>query len=345
MSGDSSQPMRYALLRDVGDLCLQQKPIPDVGPDQVLIRVAACAVCGTDVAVYSGKFPTRFPYSPGHEYAGTVVAVGDAVAHLGRGDRVAVDPNYACGVCHFCTRRQPHLCTERKRPGIKSNGGFAEYVAVPARIAHRLPSSLTLRQGVLAESLSCALHALERAESLLDRMVCIVGGGAQGMLILELVQASGAAGVVLSEPMPARRDFARTKGAACVVDPQTEDLLSIVRSRSGGRGADAVFETSGSVEAAAQAVRLAAPGGMVVLVGVCDYGKEIAVSPFEITTQEVSLVGSFLNPHTFTRSISLLAQRRVDVDAYLGPSFCLEDVEQAFTSFPTQPALKVTVEP
>ena len=162
--------MRCAVLHGPRDLKLEQKETPAATGNRVLVKVAACGVCGTDVLLYSGRIARPYPYNPGHECVGIVAAVGDQVTHVGVGDRVAVDPNHGCGTCPFCVREAPHLCENLNAPGVKSNGGFAEYCAVPAKLVHRLPDSLSLEAGVLAEPLSCALHTIELAGVNLEKV-------------------------------------------------------------------------------------------------------------------------------------------------------------------------------
>lgn len=337
--------MKYALLYGIEDLRIEEKPIPRVESQKVLIKVEMCGICGTDILIYTGKFPVHFPYSPGHEYCGTVEETGEAVRYIKPGDRVVVDPNYSCGSCYYCIRALPHLCENQKTPGIKSNGGFAEYVAVPERIVHKIPDALSMNDAVLTESLSCALHALDLAGSLTSRQVCILGGGTMGMLTLELVKSCGAGLVILSEPVAARRTLAKEIGADIVVDPMKEDLEKVVRGNTSSYGIDVVLETAGLSQTVEQAMSVVRRQGRVILIGICPQDEKISISPFKVIKDELCIMGSFLNPHTFPRAINLLAEGKIKAGHYLGGmSFPLSKIKEAFELCRKGRSLKVVIE-
>jgi 2-desacetyl-2-hydroxyethyl bacteriochlorophyllide A dehydrogenase len=331
--------MRCAVWYGGKDIRLEQKEVPTPGAEEVLIEVACCGVCGTDVHILEGKFPLfQPPRIIGHEYAGTVVAVGEKVTRVKVGDRVVAEPGKVCGQCPFCRSGRENLCLNR----ILSPGAFAEYTVMPQHLVYPIPDSVSLEIASLTEPLACGLHAIDLAEIPSGSAVLILGGGAIGLLLAQLSLRSGAAKVLVSELQPHRRDLARRFGAAAV-DPGAEDLKAIVMKETADLGPVVTFEAIGNPARVEEAIALTQKGGKVIIVGVADPEAEFRVKPYQIFAKELSLIGSYMRPYTYPRAIAWLSQ--LDLEPLVKMEFGLEDTLLAIESLKMGQGVKILVKP
>lgn len=334
--------MRCAVLTEPGNLLLEEQPIPIPGPGAVLVKVAYCGICGTDLLIYEGKFPTHFPYSPGHEYSGIIAGLGLGVERFRLGEPVAIDPNYACGHCHFCHQGKPNLC-ENLKVKVKSNGGFADFVALPEQMVHPLPASLSLKHAVLAESLSCVLHALDRA-AVKDRdSVVILGAGTLGLLLLQLVRRATNDVIIVTEPKAVKREVARQLGADIIIDSSIQNVATIVQNHTQGYKADIVFDSAGLPQTVKSAFQIVKRGGTIILLGICPEGVEISISPSQISREELTVHGVFLNPHTFSRALEILAQGAANAEKLITHLLPLEKLEEGFRLHKSGESIKTVI--
>jgi L-iditol 2-dehydrogenase len=338
------QSMRRSLVTARGQLEIGSCSDPAPESDEVVVRVEACGICGTDRNIFTGTYPMTFPVTLGHEYAGTVVEVGSDVRGLRVGDRVAVDPNVVCGTCASCRRGRVNLCTGLTPLGIVRPGGFAELSAVPERNAHLIPDTMTAEAGAMVEPLACAIQGIRLAEVQLGDVGVVLGGGPMGAMLAQLLRLRGAGCVIVSEPNPVRRALALRLGADVGVDPG-EGLRDAVMSRTSGEGADVVFEVAGLSSAASAAVTLTRRGGTLVWFGVCPRGESIPVEPFHVYEAELTIRGSFLNPFTHATAVSLVASGRVDVDALVTDRLPLDRLGEALDSANFPASMKIVVMP
>lgn len=190
--------MKAVVFEAVNEFVITDFPDPELTADEVLVKVAACGLCGTDLHILKGEYPSTFPLIPGHEFAGAIVQVGPAVKEFKPGDRVCIDPNIYCRRCSFCRQGKVHLCENLFPIGVRRHGGFAEFCAVPQSQVYSLPGHVDFTEAALAEPLSCVLHGIELAEIRPGRTVLILGGGAIGGLLTQLARLAGAARVILS---------------------------------------------------------------------------------------------------------------------------------------------------
>ncbi|MHB1414770.1 MAG: alcohol dehydrogenase catalytic domain-containing protein, partial [Chloroflexota bacterium] len=262
--------MRAVVLHGANDLRYEEVPTPTIGPDEILIRTRAAAVCGTDLRIVDGTktLGVRIPGITGHELAGDVAQVGGEISGFRVGDRVSVAPVVTCRNCYYCTHGMDNLCVSRKAIGYEYDGGFAEYVAVPAPAlaagnVHHLADHVSYEEGALAEPLACCINGNEKAQVRLGQSVLIVGAGPIGLLHLQLARAAGASEVIVSEPHSHRRNVAREMGATTVVDPLNEDLAEIVGAKTSGLGVNAVIMAFGATQVVNQMIGLARKGGIV----------------------------------------------------------------------------------
>lgn len=324
------------------DLRLDEVPEPgDPPPGQAVIDVSYCGVCGTDLHEYahgpnlirSGPHPLTGqapPLALGHEISGRVVALGGEVPGIGIGTRVAVDPCLRCGVCRWCRQGEYHICAKGGSVGLASDGGFAPLVTVPAEGLTAIPDGVTDEQAALAEPLAVGLHAVRRAGIAPGDNVLVLGAGPIGIAVLLFARLAGAAGLFVSEPLPARAERARGLGASEVYDPTTADVRREVFLRTGRVGPDVVIEATGRADAAQLAISAVRRGGTAVLAGVS--GDELQVPLGQIVYFERRVLGSLGYNFDIPRVLDLLAERRVDVAPYLTGVFGLGDGIAAFRS-------------
>ncbi|WP_210529819.1 alcohol dehydrogenase catalytic domain-containing protein [Rubellimicrobium arenae] len=296
--------MHAARLIDIGRMEVGGIPDPQPARGEVVVKVAAAGVCGTDRHILKGEFPSKPPVVLGHEFSGTVVAVGEGVTTHKVGDFVACDPNIACGSCPSCLLGRINLCENLVAVGIHRDGGFAEYSSIPAHRAVPLPAGLSLQAAAFSEPLACCVHALDIAAIRPGERAIIIGGGVIGLLCLQLARLAGAETMLITRS-PDRRRIGETVGASLTAATPEE-------ARSAWpRGADVVLECAGVAETMAEAPRLAARGGRVVIVGVLAKGEMVAFEPFDMLTREVDLRVAFVNPFTQSRALQLLASGAV----------------------------------
>lgn len=258
--------MKACVLHAVGDLRCQEVPLPTPNAGQVLVRVAACGVCGSDVPRIFSKGTYRFPLIPGHELAGTVVAVGHGVDASWVGGRVTVFPLIPCRKCSACEIGAYAQCDDYDYLGSRSDGGFAEFVCVPAWNLVPVPDGVSLEEAAMTEPAAVAVHALRRARMDIGDRVLIFGAGPIGLLVGLWAMAWGAGNVLLADIDPRRLEFARGLGFSHLCNPKEADTLAWIRQVT-GRGADIVVEASGSTAALEQCPHVARPFGKVVLMG------------------------------------------------------------------------------
>ncbi|MDO8685908.1 MAG: alcohol dehydrogenase catalytic domain-containing protein, partial [Clostridiales bacterium] len=332
--------MKYAVIPQAGVVKIEEKPIPPVEEDRVLIKIKMCGICGTDTLIHRGVIHVNYPYSPGHEYSGVVEAVGGKVNGIKIGDRVVVNPNHACGLCYYCRRGLPNHCENLKMPGIKSNGGFAEYVSVPEKIVYRIPGSISFEQATLIEPVSCVLHMIDEADIRMGDLVVIIGGGTMGLISLQLCRHYGARIIVLSEPAEYKRELAKQLGADIVCDPIKENLSSLIKELD-GHGADVVLDNVGSSGAIFEGYKCLRKKGRLIISGLNSEKTEIPVPSQDIVKNELAVKGVFLNPDTFSRTLSLMESRVFPWGLLLTHEFPLCEIDKAFAVASEGQAIKV----
>ncbi len=327
---------------------VREEPMPGLGPDDVLVKVAACGVCGTDVHIYHGdrgSAPVHPPVVLGHELSGTVVKTGENVSGLKAGDHVSVDPNSYCGKCHYCQIGKKQLCANLYAVGVNRNGGFEEYCAVPEKQCYLLAPSVPLKYGAMAEPLACCLHGIDRAKIRVGDTVCVVGGGAIGLMMVQLAKLSGASCVILSEPVAMRREIGLKSGADFAVDPFQEDLSEAIRGFTGQPGTDVVIECVGNTTAVRQAFGAAKRGTTVLLFSVPQAGTFHQLSLEDVYQKELTVVGSMINPDTHGRAVELINRGKVKLEGIITHSFPVEKLEEAVRMQMSDESIKVIVEP
>jgi (R,R)-butanediol dehydrogenase/meso-butanediol dehydrogenase/diacetyl reductase len=304
----------------------------------LLLRVTWAGICGTDVEEYlSGPaiIPTHLPnqltgraapLTLGHEFVGTVAALGAGVSEFRLGERVAPEVVLFCGTCFFCRRHEYALCVNWAALGLMADGGLAEYAVVPAATAARLPDSLSDEEGALVEPTEVAVRAIRKSDLRLGESVAVVGGGAIGLLVVQVARAAGASRVDVIEPLESRRTLALRLGATAAWDPRAADTSESLREACQGVGPDVVFECAGARDTANLAIRVARKGGRIVLVGI--RSEPVPISTLDIVTGEKRLVGSVQHHYDedLPDAVRLLAEGRVQVGPLITGRIPLERV-------------------
>ena len=334
--------MIAAVLRGPRVLELATVPPPEPGPTDAVIRVSAAGLCGTDYRIWTGERPVRYPRVMGHEFVGTVRAVGSLVTTLAVGQTVAVEPNYSCGTCPLCREGNRNLCLSRIAVGIDVDGGFAEEATVPARCCWPAPDGLLDARLLLAEPLAVVVRAVGRAAPVAGETAAVLGLGSLGLLAVQVLKARGVR--VLAVARSTRRlGLARELGADAVGLAGADDDTAAARAFSGREGVDLVVETAGTAPAVEQAVNLCRPGGRVVLTGLPH--EPTSLNFFWVVRRELRIIGSMIYQDEFPEAIRLLATGAVRVDRLLSRTFPLDRIDDAFQAHRSPDSIKVAVIP
>lgn len=339
--------MKAAVFQRKGMIVTEEMPIQELKDDEILLQVAACGVCGTDVHIYGGEKGSAEVNPPivlGHEFAGTVAGVGKGVTVWKVGDKATVDPNIYCGKCEMCHKGKKNLCENLSAVGVTRNGGFAEYCVVPEAQCYRLGEEIDLTCGAMAEPLSCCLRGVEMAGITPGDHVCIIGGGAIGLIMLQLAKLAGAGTVCVSEPVEMRREAAKELGADYLINPITE-APGEVYCKKIGSGADVVIECAGVRAAAKQVFEVAGKGARIVFFSVPVPDMTVELSLCSLYQKEWHICGSFINPDTFARAVSLINHHKIRFDKIITHTYGVEELEQAILTQTGRESLKVIVRP
>ena len=321
-------------------------PTPHAGPGELVLRNQVCGVCGTDVHIYHGE-PGSADVNPpvvlGHEYSGEVVEVGEGVTGFAVGDHVTVDPNIYCGHCAYCQNGKKQLCPSMEAIGVTRDGGFAQYSLIPASQAFKLEPTVPWEAAAMAEPLACCLHGIDLAGIQVGDKVCVVGGGAIGLLMEQQAKLSGASQIVLSEPNEKRRQVGLQLGANTALDPTRPDAQEAFAQVLGG-GANVVIECVGNVPAVKSAFQFAGKGATVLLFSVPKVDATFDLPLFDVYKKELTIKGSFVNPDTHARAVALINSGKVDFDPIITHRFTLDQLPEAIAMQMSDASIKVVVE-
>jgi len=312
----------------------QDWEMPACGPEDLLVRVKACAICGSDIKGYSGKTGRRQPpIIMGHEAAGVVEAVGANVTGFAPGDRVCFDSTVYCLHCEYCLSGHWNLCQNRQVVGVsegtyRRHGAMAEYVSVPQWIAVHMPDNLTFAQAALAETVSIGVHAANRTPLRLNDTVVIVGAGAVGLVAMQAIRLKGAGRVIVTDLAEDRLALARDLGADVTVPADDPDLLERLKAETGPEGANAVIEAVGVQATIDTALDITRLGGSLTLVGNVMPRVEIGLQ--RVVSGEISLYGVCASNGEFADCVQLIASGRIPVDRFISEHASIEDGQAVF---------------
>jgi len=342
--------MKAAVLHRPGEIRVEQRQVPEPGPGEVLVRVRAVGVCGSDVHYYKeGRIGRRVVEKPlilGHECAGEVVALGSGVSHLRIGSRVALEPGVPCRRCRYCKSGRYNLCpdvTFMATPPV--DGAFVEYIAWPADFTYPLPENLGYAEGALMEPLAVGMHAVRRARLVPGCTVLVLGGGPIGQLALLAAKAAGAGRVILTEREEGRLAMARSLGADAALNCRTTPMAEALAEITDGEGPDLVIEAAGTVETVRQGIELVRRGGTVVWIGLPGTDP-CPVSVLQAINKEMDILGIYRYANVYPDAIRLAASGKINLALLVTHRFPLVEVKQALDTVVEQKAsaMKVLVE-
>jgi 2-desacetyl-2-hydroxyethyl bacteriochlorophyllide A dehydrogenase len=336
--------MKAAMFNDTRDMNIIEMDIPSLGSEDVLIEVQYCGICGTDNLIYTGNCYANRPLILGHEYSGLIVETGKNVCKYRTGMNVIVDPNVYCGTCSYCRTGKIHLCENLISLGVIRNGGFATHSIVPEKNVYMCDDRIGLDEGALAEPLACCIHGIERSSIGKGDSVLILGAGIIGNMMIQLSRLSGAGLIIVSEPLEFRQESARKSGADIILDPTNHDVGRAVGEISSG-GADIVIECSGNEDAQVNSMDFVKKGGTILLFGCSPEKRRIAISPFLINHNELSIIGSTNNPFCHEKAIRLIASKKIKLKHLITHTFELDRIHEAFDAFGKADTLKILVCP
>lgn len=322
--------MRAVRFHGAGDLRVEEIAAPVPGPGEVLLQPLAVGICGTDTHILDGHYPARAPVTLGHEVSGRVLELGSAVTTLAIGDLVAVEPHRYCGACTYCRRGMEHMCVRKEAYGVHLEGGMAELMTVPARIAYRLPASIGPNIAALTEPLSCCLHGMDRLGPVSGLPILISGCGPAGAILVALAAQAGLTPVVAADMREDRRDLARRMGADLVLDPSAPDFTENALALTAGEGFPYLIDAVGLPEVLEDCIRLSARGGRILVFGVAPPDATASIHPNDVYARELTILGTAINPFTQHRAAALLT--RLPLRELRISSFPLDRAQEAIAA-------------
>lgn len=355
---DIPETMKACVITEFGKTAIVDMPVPSIGPDDVLCRVRAVAICGSDPKVLRGEmrnlnWPPSLPFVLGHEWAGEVVAVGANVSDLKPGDRVASEGHCGCGQCENCKEGNYTICLNYGRRelghrhyGFHDQGANAEYNVYRPKTLSKMPDNVDFAAATLCDTAGVALHGVELAGVTVSGTVVVIGPGPIGLCLVNIVKSMGADRIIMVG-RGYRLQEAKEFGADILVDFEKEDAVARVRELTGGRGADEVFECSGAHSAPRMAVNCVRKGGAVVLLGMYKEEKVEPIPIQKLVNEQIRVIGSKANPNVSPKVLRMLAKGVIDWKRLITHRLPLDKYEEAVDIFVNRKenVLKVVIEP
>lgn len=336
--------MKALVFEKEGVYSLREVAMPSITkPDQILVKVEACSICGTDVHITA--VPPNYIATPntilGHEFCGRVVEIGSGVQNLSVGDRIVANPNNYCGTCAYCRKNLPNLCSHIEALGIDYDGAFAEYCVISSKVAHKISEEVPAAVAACVEPLACAVNGLNKVNVRPGDSVVVIGAGPIGLIIAMLLEASGASNIYLLETAPYRIDFAKKLNPNWkVINPINENADAMILEGT-GIGADFVFDVTGSQ--AISGISKVRKGGTVVLFGV-NWKAKAELVQAQITTKEIAVLGTWLANATFEDAVRIVEKKAIDMDKLVTDVIPLDAFEDGLKKLARGEAVKIVVE-
>ena len=338
--------MKAVILDAINKIESREFLVDDLKTGEVLVKIEAAGICGSDRHILHGTYPANYPVILGHEFSG-IIEIAPAFSKFKVGTRVNVNPNIACGNCKYCKMGIVNLCISNWAHGVNRNGGLANYAAVPDTQLFELPASLDPRFGALCEPLACCIQGIELAEIKSGDTVAIIGGGIIGQLMVQLAKQAGANTVLLSTRQKFRRDLAESIGATHTIDPTNLNSNEKFSGPSGVApgGFDVVIECAGTKETLQQSLDIVRSGGTVILFGVMPQDEKFEISPFDLFVRQVRIQGVFTGSRVHAKAANMIAEGILILEPLITHVVGLDDVPHILTGNPILGEVKTLVLP
>ncbi|MEM3832421.1 MAG: alcohol dehydrogenase catalytic domain-containing protein [Thermoprotei archaeon] len=315
--------MKAAIFYGKEDIRIEDVEIPEIESNEVLIKVAYCGICGSDVTAFkTGNYVSGLII--GHEFSGIVEEVGVDVKRFRKGDRVTANGYIPCGRCKYCLSGKPSLCDDLQMTGITINGALAEYVKLPEHIVYKLPDQLSLLHATLVDPLSNVLHAVNLSGFKPGNSILIQGAGPIGLVTLEVLKRSGAGEIFITEISEKRKILAMELGADTVIDPTKENLPAIIEKETKGEGVDIVFDTTGAPSTLEANFTLVKKGGEIIVIGITE--EPVMSDFFTLVVNELTIKGSYGGFNEYPKAIEWLANNHITANKIITSIISLEDL-------------------
>lgn len=351
MNNTVPKTMKAAVMHSTREISIETLPVPEIAHDEVLIKVMAVGICGSDLHYYShgriGKYVVEKPFILGHECSGEIAAVGSSVTRFAVGDRVAVEPGVTCGHCEACKEGRYNLCPDVQflaTPPV--DGAFVQYIKMRQDFVFSIPDSLSFEDAALIEPFSVGIHAASRTKLQPGATIAIMGMGPVGLMAVAAAKAYGAGAIIVTDLEPIRLEAAKKLGATHVINIREQDPQNEIKSITSGRGVDAAWETAGNPAALQSALASLRRGGKLAIVGLPAQNEIPLNVPF-IADNEIDIYGVFRYANTYPKGIQFLASGIVDTKHLVTDKYSLEETQEAMEralNFKSE-ALKIIVYP
>lgn len=330
-----------------GEYSVKDGEKPVCSKKQVLIRVKACGICKTDVHIHEGHFLSGFPLTPGHEFTGEIVQIGDEVVNFKVGDRVVADNTVLCGECYYCRRNRPLFCENFYSLGVTGPGGFAEYVVVNHDKVFGIQDSMSFDVAAFAEPTACAVHGMDVIDPQTGDDILLFGSGATGIILAQLLKYGGAGNLVVVAPSRFKLDILEDMGIRTIqMDKNDYSRHEGQLKAAFPKGFDVIIDATGASRVTQHCIQFAKFGAKIVIYGVCGAEDRIQISPYEVFSKELKIMGSFAQTHCFDRALKYLENGIVQVDRLITHRFDLDEYAQALqTVMDGSRSIKVMIHP
>ena len=333
--------MRAYVLHGIDDLRLEETALSEIKEREVLVKVMAAGICGSDIPRIYKTGTYSYPLIPGHEFSGTVIETGLKADKKWMGKRVGIFPLIPCGECEPCRKKQYEMCRHYSYLGSRTNGGFAEYVIMHEKQLYTFSDDLSFIEAAMAEPVSCCLHGIDLCHIKSGDTVLVIGGGPIGMIMLQLAKNEGATKLILSEPVEEKRELALKLGATKVIDPINEDVQAVLDEYT--PNVNVVIECVGNIHTQEDAVKFAGKGATVMFFGLASPEDSFPLKPDDVFKKELHITSSFINPYTYERAIQVLESKTLRLEDLITNIVPLDDIADVFTKPEYRRAGKVMI--
>ena len=331
--------MKAILLKDKEEISIQEVPKPVPAEDEVLVRVEAAGLCGSDFHIYHGTYPAKYPLIQGHEFSGVIEAVGERVSGWQPGQRVTADPNIYCHHCYYCLKDQENMCENAEASGVTRNGAFAEYVAVPASQLYELPDNISFEDGAMIEPLACVLYGVKRLKPEYGSRAIIFGAGPMGLLLLKALKTGGISRLAVVDIDGECLERAKALGATDVYGSAAEAKEEFPR------GFDVVVDATGNPKVIGAMFTVAAKRARILQFGCADSSAEVTISPYQIYDNDWEYIGTRTAVYTYTQAIDMISSGKISVKDIISECVPMERLADYLENGKPSGSLKIVLCP